>query len=114
MKRSGRLLLALAALALLFLIRPALVEGPAVLCPEETAAEKAPAPVLRAAEGMPFDMAAAASTETVVVRRFFRPVQEVMADAACVRVADRNGYPLTGRTYVRTVYAACPLQDMPG
>ncbi|MBQ8200707.1 MAG: hypothetical protein IJZ74_02945 [Clostridia bacterium] len=25
-----------------------------------------------------------------------------------------NGWPITGRSYVRTVYTVCPLEDMPG
>ena len=29
-------------------------------------------------------------------------------------LTDRNGYPMTGCTHVKTVYTACPLQDMPG
>lgn len=114
MKRAGRLLLALAAFALLLLTRAALVEGPALLCEPQPETAVPDAPVLSCAESMPLDMAASAVRESAPVRRFFRPAQEEEADAACVQVADGNRYPITGRTYVRTVYAACPLEDMPG
>lgn len=115
MKHAGRLLLALAVFALLFFVRAALVEGPALLCPPLSEAQEAPeAPTLSQGTAMPMDMAASAAEEMPVIRHFFRPVESCRADAACVQVSDRNGHPLSGSTYVRTVFAACPLADMPG
>lgn len=112
-QKAGQRLMTLVLFALFLLMGSALVEGPEAP-PRPPRGAPPISPMLARAECLTAETAAAASAVAISVRRFFRPAAEAAAGAACVREADGNGYPITGRTYVRTVYAACPLEDMPG
>lgn len=112
MRKAGRYLSA-GLFLLLVLLCSHLVEGPAPSAPSE----EAPPPLhaaLRQMEALAGEQAHPAAARTAPQRRFFRPVQQDVPRAGCARVTDKNGHPLAGRTYVRTVYTVCPLEDMPG
>lgn len=114
MRRMLRVLLALGASWLLCLALGALVEGPAP--PPEPPAPLAPA---ASAIAMPDPPAQQETHHLPATRRMetaeaARRAENGLADAACVRVADRNGYPMGARTYVRTVYQAFPPERLPG
>lgn len=114
MQRGGWLVcLGLVLLALLG--GGALIEGPETAERAEDAHPAAPAQaaMLTAPQPQPVERDAPAG-RTMSARRF--ALSE--SAAACVSpvrvVADGNGNPIASRAYVRTVYAACPLEDMPG
>lgn len=114
MRRMLRLLLALGASWLFCLAFGALVEGPEQL-------SEPPAPMLPVAAAItapesavqpePHDVSALRRMETAEAAR---RAETALPDAACVRVADRNGYPMGTATYVRTVYQAFPPERLPG
>lgn len=114
-KKSGWIILTFACAALFLWAGSALVEGPVLLAPpDRPEAPAAHAPYLTRDDALPAEMSHTARAEDDSLRRTVLHAENAAADAACVQVADSNGCPITGRTYVRTVYTACPLEDMPG
>ena len=100
-----------AFLAALFLLAPTLISGPDDAAARNDAVN---IPVLYAAqvperetETLPdAGQGREQRGETGIVETRFLPV------SVCVR--DRNGMPLTGRTWCRTVYLVCPPEGVPG
>ena len=114
MRRVLRLLLALSASWLFCLAFGALVEGP-----EQLPAPPTPPMPVAAAITAPESAAQPESHDASALRRMetaeaARRAETALPDAACVRVADRNGYPMGTETYVRTVYQAFPPERLPG
>ena len=98
MRRMLRVLLALGASWLLCLALGALVEGPAP--PPDPPAQQETHHIF--------------ATRRMETAEAARRAENGLAASACVRVADRNGYPMGARTYVRTVYQAFPPERLPG
>ena len=113
MRYAGRLLLGLCFAVLLLLGARTLVEGPADTQPAPLPA-CLPDGSLVALE----TYAAQQGMLTEDCRQTVRPRaarQELQARApALLPVRDRNGRPMASRTYARTAYTVCPLEDMPG
>ncbi len=114
MQKSGWFFcLALVLLALLG--GGALIEGPEADKRAEDVRPAAPAQaaILTTTQSQPVERdAPAGRTENA---RRAAILARASACASPVRVvADGNGNPIASRAYVRTVYAACPLEDMPG
>lgn len=115
MKRTLTVLVLLTACALLLLMGAALVEGPVLLMPpKETELPPAVQPLLTRAEGLPAEAVAAALLQEGPEHRSACLDAPEHAPILAQPLTDRNGYPMTGCTHVKTVYTACPLQDMPG
>ena len=115
MKRTLTVLVLLTACALLLLMGAALVEGPVLLMPpRETELPPAAQPLLTRAEGLPAETVAAALVQEGPEHRSACLDAPEHAPILAQPLTDRNGYPMTGCTHVKTVYTACPLQDMPG
>ena len=118
MRKALRVLLCAAfALFAVFLASSALVERPALLT--EASAERRTVPVTLAgltieSRALPEASTAEAPQTRAGAERTCLP-DESAAALPCDRVSrDGNGYPITGGSYVKTVYTAFPLQDMPG
>ena len=112
MRKMLTVLMLLAGCALLLLMGDALVEGPVLLMPpQEGQIFPAAQPLLARAEGLPAE--AALVWEGPEHRSACLDAPE-HSPILVQPLTDRNGYPMTGCTHVRTVYTACPLQDMPG
>ena len=93
----------------------ALVEGPVLLMPpQEGQIFPAAQPLLARAEGLPAEAAEAALVWEGPEHRSACLDAPEHSPILVQPLTDRNGYPMTGCTHVRTVYTACPLQDMPG
>lgn len=113
MRHAGRILLGLCFALLLLLGARTLVEGPAE-------AEPAPLPSCLP-DGSLAALDSNAAQQGVLTedcRQAVRPRaarQELQARVpALLPVRDRNGRPMASRTYARTAYTVCPLEDMPG
>ena len=115
MRKMLTVLMLLAGCALLLLMGAALVEGPVLLMPPgETELPPAVQPLLARAEGLPAETVAAALVQEGPEHRSACLDAPEHAPILAQPLTDRNGYPMTGCTHVKTVYTACPLQDMPG
>lgn len=113
MKHAGRWA-SLAWLALLLLLCAHMVEGPAAPLQAEESAPQPASVMLSQLKMTPGEQPCPAQAENSRPRQFFHETGGQKEDAACVRVADRNGHPLASRAYVRTVYMAFPPENMPG
>lgn len=113
MKRLGQCLLGLAFAALLILSRQALVERP-----EQQAAELPPIPlqsILRAAsEAVPAEDLLGQHLPDAASGRFLPDLTAATVLPAAMPVRDGNGIPLGARSYVRTAYASCRLEETSG
>ena len=105
--------------AAVLLSAAALVERPALLMAAD-AESRLPAPPVTCAglSAQPCTLPeapadAAAQTRAELIRSCLPDEDASMLPADSVS-RDGNGYPLTGCSYVKTVYTAFPLQDMPG
>ena len=113
MRRVLQLLLAVIAAWLFCLGLSILVEGPeepadAVLPPlAANVASVAPEAASQPEDGRDTALRRTDAAESA------RLTSTPAADGACVRVADRNGFPMGGRTYIRTVYQAFPPERLP-
>ena len=114
MKHAGRILLGLCFALLLLLGERTLVEGP-------VDTEIVPPLPACLPDGSLVALEADAAQQGVLTedcRQTVRPRaarQELQARApALLPVRDRNGRPMASRTYARTAYTVCPLEDMPG
>ena len=115
MRKMLTVLMLLAGCALLLLMGAALVEGPVLLMPpQEGQPFPAAQPLLARAEGLPAEAAEAALVREGPERRSACLDAPEHTPILAQPLTDRNGYPMTGCTHVKTVYTACPLQDMPG
>ena len=113
MKAAGRMLSVLFGLLLLWSCQ-ALVEKPQ---PPEYPAELPPVPiraVLTAASTETPVQARAIIAEGEAAHRPGLPMQQTADAPVNAPVRDRNGIPLSGRSYVRTVYTACRLEETSG
>ena len=113
MRHAGRILLGLCFALLLLLGARTLVEGPADTPP-------APLPACLP-DGSLVALEADAAQQGVLTEDCRQTVrqraarQELQPRApAILPVRDRNGRPMASRTYARTAYTVCPLEDMPG
>lgn len=93
----------------------ALIEGPEA---EKRAEDVRPAAsaqtaILTTAQNQPVERDAPAG-RMESARRCGLPARASVCASSVRVVADGNGNPIASRAYVRTVYAACPLEDMPG
>ena len=111
-KHAGRCV-SLALFALLLLCSH-MVEGPAVPLQAEESAPQPASVMLSRMNMAPGEQPCPVQAESRGPRPFFHETGGQKEDAACVRVADRNGHPLSSRAYVRTVYMAFPPEHMPG
>ena len=115
MRKMLTVLMLLAGCALLLLMGAALVEGPVLLMPpQEGQTFPAAQPLLARAEGLPAEAAEASLVWEGPEHRSACLDAPEHSPILVQPLTDRNGYPMTGCTHVRTVYTACPLQDMPG
>ena len=108
MRHAGRILLGLCFALLLLLGARTLVEGPADTPP-------APLPACLP-DGSLVALEADAAQQGVLTedcRQAVRQDKQPRAPAL-LPVRDRNGRPMASRTYARTAYTVCPLEDMPG
>jgi len=114
MKRVGQALLGAVFALLLLWSCQALVEKPEA---SENPVKLPPAPiraVLTAATAdNPVQARAAEAEETHALRRSL-PVRQAASRPVNAPVRDRNGIPLSGRSYIRTVYTACRLEETSG
>lgn len=113
MRHAGRILLGLCFALLLLLGARTLVEGPAE-------AEPVPLPVCLP-DGSLVALEADAAQQGVLTEEGRQTFRERAARQdkqprapALLPVRDRNGRPMASRTYARTAYTVCPLEDMPG
>ncbi len=114
MKRVGQALLGAVFALLLLWSCQALVEKPEA---PENPVKLPPAPiraVLTAAGAENPAQARATMTEEAQALRRILPVQQAASRPVNAPVGDRNGLPLRGRSYVRTVYTACRLEETSG
>ena len=113
MKRIGQMLLVMMFAALLVMAVPTLVQGPesgTAAMPDETL----PTPVLMRAEAVAADNVIPLP-EKQQEKHDAAPCTETDdACMVCAVVVDGNGWPVTGRTWTKTVYAVCPPEGMPG
>ncbi|MGN0778793.1 MAG: hypothetical protein ACI4MJ_06570 [Aristaeellaceae bacterium] len=112
MKYAGRIVLGLCFALLLLLGARTLVEGP-----QETAHALPclPEGSLVALEAQTVQQGATAQEDTRPTFRERAARQELQAQGpALLPVRDRNGRPMASRTYARTAYTVCPMEDMPG
>ena len=113
MKRIGQTLLGLMFAALLMMAVPALVRGPE----SETAAmpvETLPTPVLMQAAAVPADNVLPLLMQQQEKHAAAPRIETDDECMICAVVVDGNGWPVTGRTWTKTVYAVCPPEGMPG
>lgn len=113
MRHAGRILLGLCFALLLLLGARTLVEGPADTPP-------APLPACLP-DGCLVALEADAAQQGVLTEDCRQAVRQRAARQdkqprapAILPVRDRNGRPMASRTYARTAYTVCPLEDMPG
>lgn len=114
MKRKEHRFFVLIVLGLLLWGGAALVEGPAKQAPEKAQTLPLSHPMLYQSAAIPEETTARTSAPEQTLQRFLPVREREREDEACVAVSDGNGYPIAGQTYVRTVYAAFPPEDMPG
>lgn len=113
MKHGGQILLGLCFALLMLLGARTLVEGP----DREMTAPPFAWPVhacLTAAESADVQAAMQLAQPDAAGRRFAMQETARPQLPATRLVRESNGWPLTSRSYVRTVYTAFPLEDMPG
>lgn len=113
MKRLGQCLLGLVFAALLTLSCQALVQRP-----DGKAAELPPMPlqtILRAAsEAVPAEDLLAHHLPDEATGRYLPDVSASAELPASLPVRDGNGIPLRARSYVRTAYTSCRLEETSG
>ncbi len=117
MKRLWQLLGLFGLAALLFLVMPSLVQHHAEEQPGGAAELPLPAGMrLCAVETAPQETVPLPEMQRQGVRRSAQlPLRmEAGLDEGSQAALDGNGWPITGRTWPRCVYAVCPPEGVPG
>ena len=111
MKHLVRMLTVICLAALIGWLGPALVRNPDAAAPQQ---DEMPVLALWQPAAMPQNEAVPMPepAKQIKVAAVIVP-QQACAAVSCAQ-CDGNGWPITGRTWPRTVYAVCPPEGMPG
>lgn len=115
-KRAGHILLGLCFALLLLLGGQTLIEGPDTAVPPALPPlPQLPDACLAASVDASAQTADALLANQHSALRRYAVREDTQARAPVMSpVCDRNGWPVISRSYARTVYTVCPLEDMPG
>lgn len=115
MKRGGQILLGLCFALLILLGAATLVEGPQGKPPETApmpAAENVRLTAAWETADMPSGMLQVAQERNL--RKHAAQVCIRVQEPAMIPLCESNGRPITSRSWARTVYTACSLEDWAG